>query len=221
MPRLAFDHLTDTDFEDFVFDLLGALKFTNVDWRKGTPKKTSPADRVRDIVAQQLLEDVDGSKHLETWFVDCKHFKRAVPPAELHNLLTWAEAERPDIALFAVSGFLSNPAKDHVEAYKRNNRPAFKIKYWVKRGALHRLTRFPPPDIDQGSEGRGGNGSSFARNGLGEQAEDADTLGNLAVAVGDRHRPRPPPSAPFRRSGRRVDGWRSERSGSFQNRLTG
>jgi len=140
MPSLSFEHLSDVDFEEFGFDLLHALKFVNLDWRKGTPLKSSPADSGRDIVAQQLREDVDGSKHLETWFVDCKHYDKAVPPTELQNLLTWAEAERPDFALFMISGFLSNPAKDYIEAYKRNNRPSFKIKYW-ERPQLERLTR--------------------------------------------------------------------------------
>ena len=140
MPSLSFEHLSDTEFEEFVFDLLGALKFVNVDWRKGTPKPSSPSDRGRDIVAQQIKEDVDGSKHFETWFVDCKHYKAGVPPTELQNLLTWADAERPDVALFAISGFLSNPAKDYLEAYKRNNRPPFKIKYW-ERPQFETMTR--------------------------------------------------------------------------------
>jgi len=106
MPALSFEHLTDTEFEEFGFDLLHALKFVNVDWRKGTPLKSSPADSGRDIMAQQLINDIDGTKHLETWFVDCKHYAKGVPPTELQNLLSWAEAERPDVALFMVSGFL-------------------------------------------------------------------------------------------------------------------
>ena len=100
-----------------------ALKFVNVDWRKGTPKASSPSDRGRDIVAQHIVEDVDGSKHFETWFVDCKHYKKGLPPTELQNLLSWAEAERPDVVLFAVSGFLSNPSKDYLDTYKRNKPP--------------------------------------------------------------------------------------------------
>ena len=130
MPKLEFTRLTSIEFEEFSFDLLHALKFINLDWRKGTPKNSSPSDRGRDILAQQLKEDIDGSKHFETWFADCKHYDKAVPPNELQNLLDWANAERPDIALFIVSGFLSNPAKDYLEAYKRNNKPPFKIKYW-------------------------------------------------------------------------------------------
>jgi hypothetical protein len=140
MPTISFKHLTDTEFEKFCFDLLHNLKFVNIDWRKGTPLKSSPADKGRDIVAQQFREDVDESKSLETWFIDCKHFKRAVPPTELQNLLVWAEAERPDVALFIVSGFLSNPAKGFLEAYKHNNRPPFKIKYW-EHPSIERMTR--------------------------------------------------------------------------------
>lgn len=69
-----FTTLDSTDFEQFCFELLGGLDgFANVDWRKGTPKNTSPADRGRDIVAEVERTDVDGSKHAETWFVDCKH----------------------------------------------------------------------------------------------------------------------------------------------------
>lgn len=27
-----------------------------------------------------MREDVDGSKHVETWFVECKHYRKGVPP---------------------------------------------------------------------------------------------------------------------------------------------
>jgi hypothetical protein len=54
---ISFANLDETDFEEFCYDLLFQLGFVNVDWRKGTPKKASPSDRGRDIVAQ--LEHVD------------------------------------------------------------------------------------------------------------------------------------------------------------------
>ena len=136
--RLHFERLNDTQFEDFCFDLLDAVGYVNIDWRKGTGKKTSPADRGRDIVCQEHRHDVDGSVHLETVFADCKHLKRGVPPRELQNLLDWAQAERPDTALFIVSDFLSNGAKDYLEAYRLNQRPAFKIKVW-ERPTLEKL----------------------------------------------------------------------------------
>jgi len=75
---------------------------------------------------------LDKSRRSERWFIDCKHYIKGVPAKELHNLLAWAEAERHDVALFVVSNFLSNPAKDYLEAYRRNNRPPFTIKVWER-----------------------------------------------------------------------------------------
>jgi hypothetical protein len=66
------DILDDTEFEELCFELLQELGFINVDWRKGTALSTSPSDRGRDIVAQHDRTDIDGTKHLETWFVDCR-----------------------------------------------------------------------------------------------------------------------------------------------------
>lgn len=132
MPKLDFTNLSATDFEEFTFHLLARLGFVNTDWRKGTAGQSSPADSGRDIVCQQVLEDVDKTKHIETWFVDCKHTKKGVPPAEVQNVLAWAEAERPHTALIVASGFLSNPAKDYLEKYERSRTPPFRIKYWER-----------------------------------------------------------------------------------------
>ena len=84
--------------------------------------------------------DIDHSRRSERWFIDCKHYVKGIPAKELHNLLVWAEAERPDVALFVVSNFLSNPAKDYLEAYKRNNHPPFTIKVW-ERTNIESMTR--------------------------------------------------------------------------------
>ncbi len=132
MRRVNFNVLSATDFEDFSFHLLSRLGFVNVDWRKGTPLPSSPADSGRDIVCQHARQDLDNTRYLETWFVDCKRFKKAVPPRELQNALVWAEAECPDVLLFALSGFLSNSAKDFLDSYKRNKRPSFRIKCWER-----------------------------------------------------------------------------------------
>jgi hypothetical protein len=83
---------------------------------------------------------------LETWFVDCKRYTRGVPPEKLQGLLAWAQAERPDVALFIASGFLSNPAKDYLHQYDLNNRPPFRIKYW-ERPTLERLATAHEPLI--------------------------------------------------------------------------
>ncbi|MGA9798584.1 MAG: restriction endonuclease [Terriglobales bacterium] len=141
MGDISFNKLSSTRFEELCYDLITASGFVNVDWRKGTGFASSPADRGRDIVCDLRRTDPDGSQHFEKYFVDCKHFKKGVPPKELHNLLAWAEAERPDVAVFALSNFLSNSAKDYIETYKRNNHPPFKIKCWEKPTLVRMLQR--------------------------------------------------------------------------------
>jgi hypothetical protein len=60
LGTVNFGALSPTGFEEFCFDLMSETGFVNVDWRKGTPKESSPADRGRDIVAQLERRDVDG-----------------------------------------------------------------------------------------------------------------------------------------------------------------
>lgn len=141
MDALDFEGLDATAFEEFCFELLSGLEgFENVDWRKGTPKQASPADGGRDLVAHVQRRDVDGSVHGETWFIDCKHYDKGIPPTALQALLAWSHAERPHVALIIASGFLSNPAKDYIRAYEENNRPPFRTKYW-EQPVLAKLTR--------------------------------------------------------------------------------
>ncbi|MEO6606302.1 MAG: hypothetical protein ABIN55_11855 [Aeromicrobium sp.] len=54
-PRCSFDALTPTGFEEFCFALMVEAGFVNVDWRKGTPKESSPADRGRGIIRWSLM----------------------------------------------------------------------------------------------------------------------------------------------------------------------
>jgi hypothetical protein len=138
LDQLPLDEMTSTGFEQFCFDLLREVGFVNVDWRKGTGTASSPSDSGRDIVAYMEREDLDGTKHLEKWFVDCKHHKHGVPPREVTSLLAWATAERPHVALVIASNFLSNPCKDFLKEYELNNRPPFRIRYW-ERPILERM----------------------------------------------------------------------------------
>ncbi len=143
MPEFSLNHLTDTEFEQFCYDLLFELKFINLNWRKGTGYSSSPSDRGRDIECQHMHEDIDGSVYLETWFIECKHYQQGVPPDKIQGALAWATAERPDKLLIIASNFLSNPNKDHLESFIRNNRPSFRIKYWEKPD-IERLSQDKP-----------------------------------------------------------------------------
>ena len=123
----------------FCFGLLRELSFVNLDWRKGTGHASSPSDSGRDIVAQLPKDDIGGRQYHETWFVDCKRHKSGVPPAKVSGLLSWAEAERADVALIIASNYLSNPCKDYLKAYETNNRPRFRIRYWERADLLGML----------------------------------------------------------------------------------
>lgn len=126
---VRFDGLSPTEFEECCFDLLTECGFINVDWRKGTAKNASPSDRGRDITAEFHRDDVDGHQYVETWFVDCKHYKRGVPPEALQGTITWAQSERPSTVLFIASGYLSNSAKDWIATYAKTD-PPFRIRVW-------------------------------------------------------------------------------------------
>lgn len=130
LGAVSFDGLSPTAFEEFCFDLLSETGFVNVDWRKGTPKGSSPADRGRDIVGQVERIDVDGHQYMETWFTDCKHYQRGVPPEALQGTITWAQAERPSTVLFIASGYFTNGAKDWISSYEEKSRPPFRIRTW-------------------------------------------------------------------------------------------
>ena len=130
LGAVRFDGLSPTDFEEFCFDLMSETGFVNVDWRKGTPKDASPADRGRDIVGHFLRTAVDGHQYLETWFVDCKHYERGVPPDALQSTIAWAHAERPATVLFIASGYFTNGAKDWIADFEANNHPPFRIRTW-------------------------------------------------------------------------------------------
>lgn len=132
MKNFSLNSLTDTQFEEFCFDLLVELDFKNVRWRKGTGLSTSPADRGRDIECQREQVDVDGNIEIETWFVECKHSTKGVAPEKIQGALAWASAERPNKLLLIASNFFSNPTLDYLTDYQWNNKPTFKIKTWQK-----------------------------------------------------------------------------------------
>lgn len=141
--RLSFENLDATDFEEFCFDVLKQSGYVNVDWRKGTAKKASPSDRGRDVVAELERTDVDGLRYTERWFVDSKHYQKGIPPEALQGLMTWAEAEQPDVVLVMASGYLSNPAKDWLDQYQKNRRPPFRIRYWERPQLADIVTAHP------------------------------------------------------------------------------
>ncbi len=139
---LKWDRLGPTDFEALCYDLLRELGAKRLQWRRGTSLDASPADQGRDIECEFSYATPSGQDLVEHCFVECKHYLKGVPAKALSGALAWAEAERPDALYFLISGFLSNAAKQHLDAYRANNRPRFRIVVWER------------PDIEARLEGR-------------------------------------------------------------------
>lgn len=131
MKTFSFDHLDETEFENFCYDLLCELELVNIRWRKGTGFATSPSDRGRDIECEYHRKGIGGKIEIEKWFVECKHYKRGVPPEKISGAVSWAQANRPDKLLIIVSDFLSTGALDYLETLQ-SNKPGFKIEVWQK-----------------------------------------------------------------------------------------
>jgi len=127
------DDISSTQFEELCYDLLGELGFSDISWRKGTDLEASPADQGRDIEALLYRKDIDSINIIEKWFVECKHYKKGIPPTALQGALAWAEAESPDTLLIAASGFLSNPTKEYLAKYQETRKPRFRIRTWESK----------------------------------------------------------------------------------------
>ena len=129
----TLDDLSPTKFEEFCFDILGALGYVNVQWRKGTGHNSSPSDGGRDIECDLPRELPGGRQELEHWIVECKHGKTAIPKERLAGFLAAAMSLRPDRALIIASSFLSTAAHDWLAEWKRENRPPFQLDTWERK----------------------------------------------------------------------------------------
>jgi hypothetical protein len=125
---LNLNDMSDNDFEELCYDLLKSIGFINLSWRKGTGLSSSPSDQGRDIQAEYVVKDFNGNIRIEKYFIECKHHLKGVSPDKIMGALSWAAAERPDELIIFVSNWLSNPTKNYIEDYKKNNNPFFRIK---------------------------------------------------------------------------------------------
>ncbi len=154
LRNLSWDKLSATDFEQFIYDLLLTLGFTELSWRKGTGLVGGSPDQGRDIECVWQRPDIDGDSIRERWFVECKHHTAGVPPQQIQGALSWAQAANPDCLAIAVSGFLSNPCKNYLKEYRAERTPPFRIKVWERpdleglaAGDVSLLTKYGLADI--------------------------------------------------------------------------
>ena len=142
VKKFSFDSLTPVQFEEFCYDLLKAMNFVNLNWRKGTGFEASSSDSGRDIECE-LLFSFGNRQCSEKWFVECKHHKQGMSPAEIQGFSSWLIAEKPYKGLVIVSNFLSNPCKDWVEKFNNTKKP-LKMEYWELKDLENFAKSFPP-----------------------------------------------------------------------------
>jgi hypothetical protein len=106
---IQFDKLSDREFEELCFDLLVSYNFRAIIWRQGG------ADSGRDIEAKYTVTNPIMGSYDETWFVECKHYAKGVPPEELYSKIAWADAEKPGHLLICISSYATNGARQWLE----------------------------------------------------------------------------------------------------------
>lgn len=133
---LPWSKLSPSDFEHFCFDLLLALGFHNVDWRRGG------SDRGRDLEATWLQSEPGGTSVQQRWLVECKRYlSGGVPISELINKLAWADAERPHYLLIITSSHLLPSTKDWLDSVAASK--SYQIRVWEGSRIAALMREFP------------------------------------------------------------------------------
>lgn len=149
MNSFNLDHLTCSEFEELCYELLALEGFVNLSWRKGTNcDSVTTADQGRDIEGQRVRKIIGGKRILETWFFECKHHKKAISPSKIEEVLHWAQVMSPKFLVLITSNCFTNPAKEFLDRYEENRKPAFSIITWEKKD-LERILAGHPRLMEQ------------------------------------------------------------------------
>jgi hypothetical protein len=123
--KFDWSAIDDSSFEELVLAIVKSKRPVRSEFRKG------PGDKGRDIQVWFKNKDSIGSESEDLYFIEAKHHKAGVPPDHIAGALSWAQAEQPHALVFAVSRHLTNPCRDNVDAWKRNN-PRVKVIVWER-----------------------------------------------------------------------------------------
>jgi hypothetical protein len=99
---IAFNNLTDNEFEELCLDLLIKLGFHSPVWRQGG------ADNGRDIEVKFSVINPLIPTYIEKWFIECKRYSSGINVKEIQSKIAWADAENPDHFVIITSSYLTN-----------------------------------------------------------------------------------------------------------------
>jgi hypothetical protein len=117
--------INDSQFEELLLEIVKAKGAVRADFRKG------PGDKGRDVQAWFNNRDSIGVESQDLYFFEAKHHVAGVSPDHISGALAWAQAEQPHSLVLAASSHFTNPCRDNIDAWKRNN-PRVKVSLWER-----------------------------------------------------------------------------------------
>lgn len=144
--KLAWEHLTDNEFERLIFVLISSEKgYENPEWLM----KTSAPDRGRDLSVHRIYVDPLGGTLRQRVIIQCKHWlSKSVGPSEVavlrEQMKLW-EPPRVDVHIIASSGRFTSDAVSIIEKHNQSD-SALRIEMWPE-SHLERLLASRPAII--------------------------------------------------------------------------
>jgi hypothetical protein len=144
--KLAWERLTDDEFERLIFALISSEKgYENPEWLM----KTSAPDRGRDLSVYRIHIDPLGGTVRQRVIIQCKHWlSKSVGSSEVaalrEQMKLW-EPPRVDVHVIATSGRFTSDAVSIVEKHNQSD-SALRIEMWPE-SHLERLLASRPAII--------------------------------------------------------------------------
>jgi hypothetical protein len=117
--------INDSQFEELVLAIVIAKGAVRAEFRKG------PGDKGRDVQAWFNNRDSLGVESQDLYFFEAKHHATGVSPDHISGAFAWAQAEQPHSLVLVASSHFTNPCRDNIGAWKRNN-PRVKVSLWER-----------------------------------------------------------------------------------------
>lgn len=130
--KFDWSAINDSQFEELVLALVQSKFPVRAEFRKG------PADKGRDIQAWFRNKDAIGLESEELYFFEAKHHMAGVSPDHISGALSWAQAEQPNTLVFVISSHLTNPCRDNIAAWQKNN-ARVKVAIWERNNIENQI----------------------------------------------------------------------------------
>lgn len=124
--KFKWTAINDAHFEDLVLHIVNSKNAVRAEFRKG------PGDKGQDIEAIFRNRDALGLETDDVYFVEAKHHEAGVSPDHISGALAWAQAEQPSVMVLAASSHFTNPCRENIKAWNRNN-PNIKVIIWRRK----------------------------------------------------------------------------------------